>query len=312
MKIFVPPLKCQGIKTKLVDWIREHVELNTNGRWIEPFTGSGVVGFNVRPARALFADINPHIVNFYNAVKRGYLTAGKARVFLAHEGALLSQRGEAHYYQIRERFNREGDPYDFLFLSRASFNGIMRFNKKGQYNVPFGHKPERFAQAYITKIANQINYVENALKQYDWVFVCADFRDVLPQAAVPDFIYCDPPYMGRHTDYFNTWSETEEQDLFNLLAETPARFILSTWHSNQFRANSALDKYQEKFHVLTKEHFYHVGASENNRNAMLEAIVLNYLPVERVQPMTNHSDREMVQLRLLEKQVVYHKGENGG
>ena len=65
-KIFVPPLKIQGIKTKLVPLIRENVILDKETIWYEPFMGSGVVGFNVEPERAVFADVNPHIINFYN------------------------------------------------------------------------------------------------------------------------------------------------------------------------------------------------------------------------------------------------------
>ncbi len=42
MKVAVPPLKCQGIKTKLVAWIVDHVSLN-GGPWIEPFMGSDKV-----------------------------------------------------------------------------------------------------------------------------------------------------------------------------------------------------------------------------------------------------------------------------
>lgn len=283
MKVCVPPIKCQGIKTKLVPWIRSYIELTAGGQWIEPFTGSGVVGFNVRPHRAIFADLNPHIINFYNAVKQGALTAHQAKSFLEHEGSLLAHMGEAHYYAVRDRFNQYQDPYDFLFLSRASFNGVIRFNRKGHYNVPFGHKPKRFAQAYITKIINQIRYVEKALKQYDWSFVCADFRAIIAQATTQDFVYCDPPYAGRHTDYFTTWTDVEEQTLFTLLEQTPARFMLSTWHSNAYRRNTTLDNYVGKCSIFTRKHFYHVGASETNRNAMLEALVLNYMPTNGCQ-----------------------------
>jgi DNA adenine methylase len=52
-----------------------------------------------------------------------------------------------------------------------------------------------------------------------------------------DLIYCDPPYLGRHVDYFDSWSEDDENRLFNALSKTKARFILSTWHSNQYREN---------------------------------------------------------------------------
>lgn len=283
MTVKAPPLKCQGIKTKLVEWIKDHAVLEDNGTWIEPFMGSGVVGFNVRPERAIFADVNPHIINFYNAVKDKKITVGIAKEFLEEEGALLREKGEDHYYEVRERFNKDGNSLDMLFLNRACFNGVMRFNKKGGFNVPFGHKPERFAKAYITKITNQIKYVADALSQYDWAFVCRDFKKTISSASQSDFVYCDPPYIGRHVDYFNSWSEQSEQELYDALGATPAKFILSTWHSNQYRANPAIDKYASRFTILTCEHFYHVGASEKNRNPMLEAIILNYNPMPQVE-----------------------------
>jgi DNA adenine methylase len=52
-RIAVPPIKCQGIKTKLVPWIKRQMDWSGEGRWIRPFFGSGVVGFNVRPKRTV-------------------------------------------------------------------------------------------------------------------------------------------------------------------------------------------------------------------------------------------------------------------
>ena len=283
MTVKVPPLKCQGIKTKLTEWIKDHAALEEPGTWFEPFMGSGVVGFNVRPRKAVFADINPHIINFYNAIKDGSITAGIAKEFLEHEGEILQKQGESYYYEVRERFNKDSKPLDMLFLNRACFNGVMRFNKKGIFNVPFGHKPQRFAKAYITKISNQINYVSDAVSQYDWTFTSVDFRKLIPAATQSDFVYCDPPYIGRHVDYYNSWGEQEEQELYDLLSATSAKFILSTWHSNRYRSNPALEKYTYRFTILTREHFYHVGASETNRNPMLEAIVLNYNPLTQIE-----------------------------
>ena len=69
MKIFIPPIKCQGIKSKMVPWILDNVSFSRNGKWIEPFMGSGVVGFNAHPLRAEFSDLNPHIINFYSALR---------------------------------------------------------------------------------------------------------------------------------------------------------------------------------------------------------------------------------------------------
>jgi DNA adenine methylase len=302
-KIFVPPIKCQGIKTKLVKWIIHNTAFNNKGKWIEPFMGSGVVGFNFRAKNAVFSDINPHIIHFYNSIKRRKVTSPIVRQFLEEEGALLAKRGEEYYYEVRKRFNQSGDPLDFLFLNRSSFNGVMRFNKKGHYNVPFGHKPKRFSKSYVTKIVNQVDYVSKALSQLNWSFVCEDFRTTISKAAATDLIYCDPPYAGRHVDYFNSWTEQDEQELHRLLVLSKAKFMLSTWHSNKYRSNELLDTYWSKYNIITREHFYHVGAKEDNRNPMLEAIVLNYKPLEKI----IYASPKVIQLQLLEKNEHFSK-----
>ncbi|MCR4317149.1 MAG: Dam family site-specific DNA-(adenine-N6)-methyltransferase [Planctomycetes bacterium] len=278
IKVLVPPIKCQGIKTKIVPLILANVSIPDSGRWIEPFMGSGVVGMNARSEQALFADINPHIIAFYNSLKSNEITAASARSFLEMEGRTLKEKGESHYYLIRNRFNEEGNPLDFLFLSRSCFNGMIRFNKKGGFNVPFCRKPERFAAAYVTKIVNQISRFTEMLRSFDWTFKNQDFVETIAEAREGDFIYCDPPYIGRHVDYFSSWCSLDEERLFDCLSRTEARFILSTWHSNQFRKNEYLDTMWGRFNVVTKEHFYHVGAKEDNRNSMLEALVMNFDP----------------------------------
>lgn len=278
MKIFVPPIKCQGIKTKLVPWIIENIKLNTEGRWIEPFMGSGVVGFNVRPKAAIFYDLNPHIVNFYNDLKYSRITPNLVKEYFEVEGKNLNEKGGEYFYEIRERFNKGNNSLDFLFLSRSCFNGVMRFNRKGFFNVPFCKKNNRFAKPYITKIVNQVNYIFKALKMYDWEFECADFKNVIVNSNTEDFIYCDPPYFGRHVDYFNSWSEDDEYNLSRLLKETESKFILSTWYKNIYRENEMIEKYWKEFFILTKDHFYHIGGKEENRNPMIEALILNFEP----------------------------------
>jgi len=280
-KTLVPPIKCQGIKTKLVPLILANVGEITGGKWIEPFMGSCVVGLNARCQKALFADQNPHLVHFYSALQSHVITPESTKRFLEKEGAELEKQGEKHYYDIRARFNEKGNPLDFLFLSRACFNGMIRFNGKGKFNVPFCRKPERFARAYITKIVNQIARFQEAFQYFQWDFVCQDFEKTISQATAKDFIYCDPPYLGRHVDYFDSWSEDDENRLFDILSKTKGRFILSTWHSNQYRENETLKTLWKQFHIVTKEHFYHVGAKESNRSTMLEALVMNFEPLKK-------------------------------
>ena len=278
MSVFTPPIKCQGIKTKLVPLILRSIARDPHGLWIEPFLGSGVVALNVMPKRALLADTNPHLIRFYQAVKEGIVDGPITRSFLEREGSLLAENGQEHYYRVRDRFNSTGDPLDFLFLNRSCFNGMIRFNKKGAFNVPFGHKPYRFAPAYITKIVNQVLRFRDATRLFDWHFVCQDFRATVKEANVGDFIYCDPPYIGRHVDYYSDWDERSEEALCSELSQTRARFMLSTWHSNQHRENQYLKEMWSGFTISTQEHFYHVGAHERNRKPVLEAVVTNYRP----------------------------------
>ncbi|MCL5991412.1 MAG: Dam family site-specific DNA-(adenine-N6)-methyltransferase [Bacteroidetes bacterium] len=300
-KLIIPPIKCQGIKTKLVSWIKDNLSTLKFDRWLEPFMGSGVVGFNVRPHYAIFADTNIHLINFYNAIKNGEITPSIARSFLESESIKLAKSGQKYYNEVRERFNSNFKSLDFLFLNRSCFNGMIRFNRYGKFNVPFGHKPNRFSKAYITKIVNQIDYISQAVKLLDWQFVCQDFRETLKKLSKNDFIYCDPPYLGRHVDYFDSWNDEDEKDLFNILNKSNSKYILSTWHSNQFRSNKEIEKYNKQ-NIQTKEHFYHVGASEKNRNAMTEALILNYLlPKQKI----DYTIRSGVQLQIMEPKSSY-------
>jgi len=276
LKVSVPPIKSQGIKTKLVPWIHSIIPDDFNGVWIEPFMGTGAVAFNVAPERALLCDSNPHLINFYRAIAAESITPEIVKAYLEREGGLLLAKGEAHYYGIRERFNAEHAPLDFLFLNRAGFNGMIRFNRKGGFNIPFCRKPQRFAQSYVTKITNQVAWVSKLIKAKQFTFKCQDFTATLAEASPADIIYCDPPYIDRHADYYNGWDDPQERELFTKLSAFQGKFIVSTWHHNDYRDNTYIAALWSQHKILTQEHFYHVGGKESNRKPMVEALVTNY------------------------------------
>jgi DNA adenine methylase len=276
--ILVPPIKCQGIKTKLVKEIADIAGDIPNGRWIEPFCGSSVVALNIQPKRALLCDSNIHIIQFYKDIQNKLLTPATVKAYLMEQGERLRVIGDVYYYEVRERFNTEPNSFDFLFLNRSCFNGVMRFNRSGKFNVPFCHKPDRFAPAYITKIVNQVQAVAKVISVLDWEFNLADFKDTLRKVQANDIVYADPPYAGRHVDYFNSWSDEDETVLAEMLSHLPCNFILSTWHSNEFRINRNMEKNwaSDRFHIFTRVHYYHVGSTEDLRHPMLEALITNF------------------------------------
>lgn len=310
MKTIIPPIKSQGIKTKLVPWIMD-VAPQVCGRWIEPFLGTGVVAFNAKYKKAILNDTNPHIIKFYKGVQNGTITTLLMKQYLQNEGELLRNAGNdgyEHYLKVRTRFNSgEFSSYDFIFLSRAGFNGMMRFGSKGNWNIPFCKKPDRFAPAYVTKIVNQLSSVSQIIQpEPDWGFHNKSFAEIIPLATEDDIIYCDPPYYGRHVDYYNGWTEKDEELLFHLLSETKAKFILSTWHHNDWRENEMISKYWQKFNIITKDHFYHNGGSIENRKSVVEALVCNF---ETTGVAThNHGLKEKSDIKQLELQWSEEKG----
>lgn len=279
-KIYIPPIKIQGIKTKIVPVIKKYAVLNSDTVWVEPFMGSGVVGFNIAADKAVFGDSNPCIIDFYNQIKSKKINSYIIRQFLEQEGSVLSEKGEEYYYEVRDRFNDKRNPLDFLFLNRSCFNGMIRFNKNGCFNVPYGHKPQRFSKAYITKIVNQVKYVEKQLMYKDWNFICQSFEKTIQEAPDNSFIYCDPPYINRSADYYNSWDDNSELILNDVLISSSSKFMLSTWDYNKYRENDYVEKLWNFCKKININHYYHVGAKENNRNPMVEAILINYESAE--------------------------------
>lgn len=272
--ITVPPVKCQGIKTKLVNFIASNISWQGNGRWIEPFLGSGVVAFNILAPRALLADTNPHIITLYQQIQKKKIDRNIVKDFLEFHGAQLEKGDGDYYYEIREQFNQTKDPLLFLFLNRASFNGLMRFNAQGNFNVPYNHKPNRFSKAYISKICNQVSTLQSILMCVDWEFIIAPWEQTIAKANADDFVYLDPPYIGRNSDYFNSWSYEDALKFPDKIHSLPCGYAMSMWLKNKYRTNEYIENFQAKDEILTFNHFYHIGSSESLRNSIMEALII--------------------------------------
>lgn len=277
---FVTPIKTQGKKTKLINLIREHSNIE-NKTYVEPFLGSGEVLFNLKPKKAYVSDTNTHIISFYKSIQTGQITSLIVRDFLEFHGKYLSTNGKDYYYSMREKFNQNFEPLFFLFLNRSCFNGMIRFNNNGKFNVPFCNKPDRFSKSYITKIVNQVKSVEAILKdkQYNWTFEVSDWKKTLDKFSNENevFFYFDPPYVNRHATYFNDWSEKTNNLFFNHISKIKGEFLLSNWYQNKYRINEQLQMFfpEESYKYIFVEHFYHLGANLSNRNSMTECLIKN-------------------------------------
>lgn len=183
----LPPLKWAGGKRWQLSVLRALWEPHARRRLVEPFCGGLSVALGLRPQRALLNDVNPHLINFYRCLQRG-LTVG---IPLENDASL--------FYRHRARFNEllAGGPRRsreaaslFYFLNRTGYNGLCRFNRRGQFNVPFG----RYA-----RIAYRRDFTAYRGVVAGWSFRAGDFGRV--PLDDDDFVYADPPYDVPFTAY---------------------------------------------------------------------------------------------------------------
>ena len=107
-----------------------------------------------------------------------------------------------------------------------------------------------------------------SLIQKEWEFTTGDFEKVLSGLTKNDIVYCDPPYHGRHVDYFNTWSLDDEERLARVIQSLDCRFVLSTWSHNAYRKNESIPAFWSDYNVHLKEHYYHAGGKIQNYGSL--------------------------------------------
>jgi DNA adenine methylase len=189
-------------------------EPHRHRRLVEPFCGGLAVTFGLMPARALLNDINPHIVNFYRWLKRGLVVA------------LPMENDEQRFYLHRQRFNAllasglaetaEAAAL-FYYLNRTGYNGLCRFNRRGEFNVPFGR---------YTRVRYLTDFTPYRERFAAWEFTAGDFEAV--RLEPDDFVYADPPYDVEFRQYSKEGFDWHDQvRAAEWLAAHPGPVVLS-------------------------------------------------------------------------------------
>lgn len=271
--VIVPPFKTQGIKTKLAAFIKENSGFTPDLIWTEPFCGSGAAGFGAGAVNAVMRDRNPYIPEFYGLLVSGEETPESVRAFLTEQGKLLSAGGKDMWYGVRERFNREHSPLDFLFLNRTCFNGVMRFSKAGNYNTPFCGNPEKMTPEYADRIAAECGDVCALFRAGHWDFGCAEFRETLALCGKENFVYADPPYIGLTGYGSAAWTEEDEKDLYSALRSSGARFAVSSWQTAGGKTNPYPDTLWADCRKYYAAHRYTVGPTADLRPSVTEVLM---------------------------------------
>ena len=214
-------LKWAGGKYPLLDDIKRH--LPQGECLIEPFVGAGSVFLNTDFSRYILADINSDLISLYNIVK----TRTDEYVQASSELFMPETNQAEVYYQFREEFNTCQDPFRravlFLYLNRFGYNGLCRYNLRGEFNVPFGrYKKPYFPEAELYHFAEKAQNAE---------FHCLSYEECMDRADTNSVVYCDPPYAplsatANFTAYHtNSFSPKEQAHLAEMAEKLVSKQI---------------------------------------------------------------------------------------
>ncbi|MFA8114482.1 DNA adenine methylase [Escherichia coli] len=202
-------LKWAGNKTAIMPELVKHLPIGS--RLVEPFAGSCAVMMATDYPHYLVADINPDLIGLYSVIKNGpelLISIGK--------DLFAKNKTPEDYYDIRREFNHGRDwPADcraamFIYLNRHCYRGLCRYNKRGEFNVPYGN----YKQPYFPE--NEIRAFAEKAKRA--TFICASYDETLAMLQHGDVVYCDPPYDGTFTGYHTAgFTEADQRRLAAIL-----------------------------------------------------------------------------------------------
>ena len=212
-----PFLKWAGGKYRILDKILR--ELPAGARFVEPFAGSCAVYLNADFPKALVCDVNCDLISLYRHVQReGEDFIGYCASFFTPENNTRSG-----YAALRDRLNASSDAGEraalLLYVNRHAYNGLIRYNSKGGFNVPFG----AYTKPYFPLQELRVFYRKTQATVTE--FTAEDFRAVFARLAPGDVVYCDPPYVplsqtASFTAYAkNAFNARDQADLAALAEE---------------------------------------------------------------------------------------------
>ncbi|MEG6615088.1 Dam family site-specific DNA-(adenine-N6)-methyltransferase [Peptococcaceae bacterium 1198_IL3148] len=280
-----PVLKYRGGKSKELCHFLKHIPKSYT-TYIEPFVGGGALYFHLEPQRAIINDINTKLITFYHQLKYQYHTLVDQLAELQdiyeknqieyeklkakNPDIKVENKNEQLYYSLRNIFNYPNENYlagtIYYFINKTSYGGMIRYNKKGEYNVPFGRYKN-----FNTKIITEKHH--HLLANTD--IHCADYSEIFNMATERDFMFLDPPYDCIFNDYGNLeledgFNEMEHKRLasdFRNLGCPTLMVISKTPLTESLYRDYIVDEYHKSYAVNIRNRF---------KNEAKHIIIKNY------------------------------------
>jgi DNA adenine methylase len=272
------PIKWSGSKRSQASTIVSLMprEIDT---YYEPFCGGGSVFIelaqsDIKVNRFVISDLNDDLISLWKVIITD--SKGIYRHYKEHWLEMKSipnwDKKKRYYVSVRDRFNKNRSPYDFMFIMRTTFNGMSRYNKKGEFNSPLhprrdGIIPERLlcVMDEFKKIIDRRN-VEFLNCSYDTIE--SDKHDVL---------YLDPPYLKTTGMYYGILDNYN--DLWDFLRKQKGKWLLSfdgKTTSHDYKVGIPKDLYKTHQYLNSGNSSLRRLNGKSNKEYVFESLYTNY------------------------------------
>lgn len=315
-----PMIKYRGGKSKEIPNIMWHIPRFT-GRYIEPFFGGGALFFYLEPRQAIINDINAKLMKFYCGVRDDYfnlrreldeielLYTNNRKEFetlkALHPDERVEDKNEEFYYLLRAMFNETvdksySDALLYYYINKTAYSGMIRYNAKGEFNVPFGR--------YVHLSTKSVSLSHSKLLQRAEI-LNTDYSNVFNMCRNDDFVFLDPPYDCIFSDYGNTeykdgFNEENHRRLANDFANLPCKALMvigRTPLTEELYKGYIVDEYEKNYAVNIRNRF---------KAAAKHIVVANYRKCwDNIRVCSSqyavYNEPETAQLRLFEARQPY-------
>lgn len=242
------PLNYTGGKTKLLPQILPLFP-DKVGTFVDLFCGGCNVGSNVNADKVIYNDYMSQIIELFKNWKDTNLEDTIHYIETQIEKFNLSKQNQEGFLELRKQYNEYRDIRDLFVLVAYAFNHQIRFNSKGEYNMPFGKDRSEYNKNMKTNLINFITRIQ----EQDSTFLNKSFDELNIEEFTKDtFVYADPPYLITVASYNENggWNEQMEYKLLDYLdkcTENGIKFALSNVLEMNDKSNDILKKWaQEK------------------------------------------------------------------
>ena len=255
-----PLVKWSGGKSDEIDNIIPHLP-DKYSCYIEPFIGGGALYFDQAPDKAVISDVHMELVDLYRSIKSGHIND-------IYEYMDNHPNNEETYYKVRG-YDTSGNTLEnakrFYYLRKTCFRGMLRYNKKGQFNIPFGrYKTCNYDVLKNDAYEKLLQRTEVLNESFEYVFENYNSSD--------NFMFLDPPYDSEFTDYgYCSFGKEEQKLLADCFKKTDIMCLMiigKTPFISELYKDYIVGEYDKKYRF--KLHSGRIGDEINTKHLIIK------------------------------------------